>query len=109
MTVTVPVPVWLLLVFVALFVAWQWAGAMQTRNLRQLYDLMRGDDSLARSDVVQVLARAYDDDIAELMEEWDAWYQPEQWLHIYRALGAFIHQRNECLASRAASPGSTAP
>lgn len=43
-------------------------------------------------DAVEVLCRVFDDQDAAL-EDWRAWYRPEEWLHPSRALGAFIWHR----------------
>jgi hypothetical protein len=36
---TIPIPLWVVLGFLALIVGQQWAAAVQTRALRDLYDL----------------------------------------------------------------------
>ena len=50
-----------------------------------------GDDHFW-SDAANILCRVFDD-FDEAMEEFRAFYDPAQWLHGYRALGAFIRQR----------------
>lgn len=38
MSTTIPVPLWVILVFALLLLGHQWAMAIQTRNLRQLFE-----------------------------------------------------------------------
>ena len=49
-------------------------------------------DDLFWSDAANILCRVFDD-LDEAMEEFRAFYDPAQWLHGYRALGAFIRTR----------------
>lgn len=39
MTQTIPVPVWIVVLFILLITAWQIAVTFQTRYLKQLYEL----------------------------------------------------------------------
>lgn len=47
----------------------------------------------ADSVVLEVLCRVFHDGADQGMEEWRAFYQPEEWLGWPRALGAFIYTR----------------
>lgn len=50
------------------------------------------------SDCREVLCRVFDD-FDEAWEEWLAWWNPTQWFHEYRALGAFIRTRIDARAA----------
>lgn len=53
--------------------------------------------------VLQVLCRAFDDDIADQMDEWRSWYDPKSWMWWARGFGAFIRMK---IARSAASVGA---
>lgn len=42
---------------------------------------------------MQVLCRVFSDGADAFSQEWLSWYNPKDWLHWSRALGAFIYQR----------------
>jgi hypothetical protein len=73
--------------------------------------LLQPDDDLSMNDCLQVLCRVFPVDDA--WDEWLAWYRPAEWLHVYRALGAFIFgrlkaERMQAAENRALAEGKLA-
>lgn len=64
---------------------------------------------MTNNDVREILCRVFDDDANDLVAEWHAWYRPEKWLGMHRALGAFIRQRLNRVALTGQEDGWTEP
>ena len=67
---------------------WLTAAIGEVRAAMYRIAQSRADAGLFMSDANQILRRVFDND--DIMEQFVAWYNPSDWLHGYRALGAFI-------------------
>jgi hypothetical protein len=51
MSATIPVPIWVIVLFAVLGIVWQWAMAVQTKAMRDLYDIyLRERDEIPAPD-----------------------------------------------------------
>jgi hypothetical protein len=56
------------------------------------------DTDEVNANALEILCRVFDDGADVAMEEWYAWYNPDEWWHWSRALGAFIRLRLDTVA-----------